>query len=321
VKQKLRALFLIIIFTLSITVQTVNAATYTVDTAEEGIIQFNRSMAENDTDIKLDYNIAEDDVKQELYDPQYSLQDYVNSDYGYYNMSRVGSMPIPYESDGKEKFDIDYTIERIESPYQTQYVFDTIHHLITTNSDLLKASDYDKAAWAYDYIINHVTYDHSELIYSAYGALHDGTAVCQGYALLYYAFATELGLNCKIVSGTAFSGSKSGPHAWNMLELEGKWYCVDTTWGSSVKNRDYFLGLKKDWSDHILSSEYENYFDFATSNYINMGNSGYHGVLASVYNVQFDPLKKYTLSSDEDFKWMIVILIISTLLLPVIILM
>lgn len=304
-KQKLKALFLLVIFSMTFTEQTASASTYYVNNASDEVIQFNRAMAANESDFTIEYNPDEDDYALvDLSDYKYSLQDYADSDYGYYNMSSIdGTSEIETKGD-TEKYSVEYNVDRIETPKQTQYVYDKIHQLIRDNASIIKASDYDKAAWAYDYIIRHVSYDYSYQNYSAYAALHDGNAVCQGYALLYYAFATELGLTCKIVSGMAGEASDWGSHGWNALKLEGKWYYVDTTWGAATQDRSYFLVLKKDLTDHILDSQYDNYFDFATTNYVDKGNSGYEGVQASVYNVKFDPLKKDTLAQNETFQWM-----------------
>ena len=64
--------------------------------------------------------------------------------------------------------------------------------------DLENQSDYEKISTIYAYICTHVTYDYANLSdedykpkYTAYAALINGTAVCQGYALLFYRMALE----------------------------------------------------------------------------------------------------------------------------------
>ena len=50
------------------------------------------------------------------------------------------------------------------------------------------------------------------------------------------------GIPCEYVSGYA-----TGGHAWNLVEIDGEWYHVDTTWDDPIPNRegyvryDYFL--------------------------------------------------------------------------------
>jgi len=64
----------------------------------------------------------------------------------------------------------------------------------------------------------------TEPVFSAYGALVDQDAVCQGYALAYQYL---LGLN-NIKSGLVTSDAIN--HAWNWVLLDGEYYHVDVTW-------------------------------------------------------------------------------------------
>lgn len=304
-RQKLKVFLLLFIFSLSLFSQTALAATYTVNSPAEEMIRFNRAIASGEREFTLDYNTDNGDYAfKNLCSLQYALQDYVDSDYAYYIMDSVGCKSKQSYVNGKNMLTVDYTIKGLETPKQTDYVYATIHKLIKDNPSIIKASDYDKAAWVYDYVTSHVTYDYGYEKYSAYYALHDGKAVCQGYSLLYYAFATELGLKCKIVSGLADNG-KIGEHAWNVILLNGEWYCVDTTWGSSTGDRKYFLILKKDLTTHTFDPIYEDYFNYATTPYSEEKAAEYHGVPASVYGAEFDALKIIELTKGDSFQWLL----------------
>ena len=61
-----------------------------------------------------------------------------------------------------------------------------------------------------------------------YAALANGTAVCQGYALLIYRLMLEAGIDCQYIRGVGNGGS----HAWNIVKLGGIYYCEDATWDS-----------------------------------------------------------------------------------------
>ncbi|PIB23749.1 hypothetical protein BFP77_15675 [Maribacter sp. 4U21] len=67
-----------------------------------------------------------------------------------------------------------------------------------------------------------------------------GIAVCEGYSTLFTEVCTELGINSKVVSGaskTTFKdiGKRFYPdHAWNVVEIDGKKYLVDVTWGAGT---------------------------------------------------------------------------------------
>ena len=61
-----------------------------------------------------------------------------------------------------------------------------------------------------------------------YGALVKGYAVCLGYAETFRLLMELCGVECATVVGAAYSSTED--HAWNLVKLEGEWYCVDPTW-------------------------------------------------------------------------------------------
>lgn len=63
--------------------------------------------------------------------------------------------------------------------------------------------------------------------YTAYGALVNGEAVCQGYALAYQDIMNAIGVPCITI------GSERIDHAWNMVKLGDSYYHVDVTWDDS----------------------------------------------------------------------------------------
>ena len=74
---------------------------------------------------------------------------------------------------------------------------------------------------------------------TAYGALVEGRANCQGYADAFYLLGNMLGFNVGRMSGTA----GGVPHQWNTIELNGKIYCVDVTWSEET---DVYLNAPKE---------------------------------------------------------------------------
>lgn len=79
-------------------------------------------------------------------------------------------------------------------------------------------------------------------IRSAYGALVNGKAVCEGYARAFKVVMDELGIECVLVQGYA-QGEGGGleAHMWNYVKLGGFWYGVDVTWNDSVGETEYLL--------------------------------------------------------------------------------
>ncbi|MCP3927486.1 MAG: hypothetical protein GY705_00090 [Bacteroidetes bacterium] len=69
-------------------------------------------------------------------------------------------------------------------------------------------------------------------------------AVCFGYSSLFKALCGKVGLSCEVISGysketlTSHPSLEESDHAWNAVFLEGDWYLLDVTWGSSFSNKD-----------------------------------------------------------------------------------
>lgn len=107
-----------------------------------------------------------------------------------------------------------------------------------------KLSDYEMMREVHDFICKKTVYDpyydqryYDDYNFSAYGALVLGRCVCQGYALAFYRICKELGYNVRFVS----SDPNEGCHAWNIVELNGKYYFVDCTWDDTEPTEDNYV--------------------------------------------------------------------------------
>lgn len=87
----------------------------------------------------------------------------------------------------------------------------------------------------HDYLVRNCVYDRSAVneavspSRTAYGALANGKAVCQGYSLAYKLLLRRAGVPAVYV------GSDSMQHAWNMVQMENNaWYHVDVTWDDPI---------------------------------------------------------------------------------------
>lgn len=117
------------------------------------------------------------------------------------------------------------------------------------------SSDYDKESAVYAWLTTQVSYDHSHYdkkgaprsSYEPYGPLIEGKGVCLGYATTFQLLMDMAGVECITVVGAAFYSRED--HAWNMVKLNGEWYCVDPTWDHNGFNGDYreyqALGLEQ----------------------------------------------------------------------------
>lgn len=99
-------------------------------------------------------------------------------------------------------------------------------------------TDLEKAIALHDYLAVNCEYDYDNYLsgsmpqtsFSAYGALVNRMAVCQGYALAYKLLLNKVGIKSYMVTSDAMN------HAWNLIELNGKYYQVDVTWDDPTRD-------------------------------------------------------------------------------------
>lgn len=126
-------------------------------------------------------------------------------------------------------------------------------------------SDYEIVCAVNDYLCDTVYYPESEpyepVTHTAYGALKNGCAVCEGYACATKLILNSYGVECDIQVGDCLNG---GGHAWNLVKLDGAWYQLDVTWDDqSTERSDYllvtdeFMKQSRIWkeSDYPVSSK------------------------------------------------------------------
>lgn len=144
-------------------------------------------------------------------------------------------------------------VTKIEAEYYSGYdnaAFATaVEDALSTVSDSM--SDLEKAITLHDYLVLNCAYftagcSSTVNSYSAYSALVDGAAVCQGYALAYKYLLNKAGIECYMVT------SNSMNHAWNLIKIDGYYYHVDVTWDDPIQDR---LGYV--WHNNMLVSDTE----------------------------------------------------------------
>lgn len=167
------------------------------------------------------------------------------NDEAYVYRHRVFGVPLP--EGNSEAAELDKAVEKIMGDILTPQM-----------------SDYQIELAVHDFLIEKCHYSKSDdapVLHSAYGALVNRNAVCQGYASAFELILNIAGVECIFVTGT--SGMQ---HGWNMVNLGGAWHHVDVTWDdpSNTGGNGYdmtshtFFNVSDDVmdDDHIWDEEF-----------------------------------------------------------------
>lgn len=116
-------------------------------------------------------------------------------------------------------------------------------------------TDFEKALWLHDWIIENCEYDNSFVYCGAEGALARGTGTCESYHRAYVMLLNRVGIATKRIEGNG--------HVWTGVRMDGQWYQVDATWDDGAQTRGFpdeshlYFGM----NDHIVGlvhSDYQN---------------------------------------------------------------
>ena len=154
-------------------------------------------------------------------------------------------------------------------------------------------TDYDRVLLIHDFLKRTVSYDHDSAAFSTraivtgktnahnmIGALVDKTCVCEGFAKAMKYLCDQVGVECCVVSGTGSSSFERGPHAWNLVNINGCWQHVDVTWDNqftddaAIPNYAY-LNLDDDTiaRDHTWNRKHYPKCTESSYNYFKMNNA------------------------------------------------
>jgi Leucine-rich repeat (LRR) protein len=121
--------------------------------------------------------------------------------------------------------------------------------------DFSGTTDYEKVYNIYKYLTMNVKYDWetSDIITNKkldiinydrttyIGALLDNKAICSGYAEAFKLLCDYIGIECYIIIGEVENSTGRGGHAWNIVNIDGKYYQLDSTWDGETSSWSHFL--------------------------------------------------------------------------------
>ncbi len=217
-------------------------------------------------------------------------------------------------------FTVTYQVDDATLPTYTQQLNDLVQQIASQIDP--SESNYAKAVFAHDWLVNNVTYDtaHGEgesvpgYWHTPLSALRDHTAVCSGYAAAYTLLLQAMGIESKICKSEAMC------HDWNAVLLDGSWYYTDVTWDDADSDapcgRLYFMvgtaSLSRDhydW-DHAVDAPADLYLPDArrcdpnettlADAFIQAAYDGYTGMVdVYSYRISSDDFSALTSSLDE----------------------
>ncbi len=186
---------------------------------------------------------AKDGSALDIYNRDIYLYNKLSLDYQMFNAKGIVTLLMNKIEDSK---DADASIYAVyfysyETGVQMQEDEDRIAAIvgnITAEQNI--TNDYDAIYAVHNYLCDTVTYAPEDkqdyvICHSAYGALHAGIAVCDGYAKAFKLILNKMGIECDVVYNDT--------HAWNTVKLDGNWYVVDLTCDdSSGESINYTAG-------------------------------------------------------------------------------
>ena len=195
----------------------------------------------NSSDAKTTVTKIIKDALSEKYATSSNLGDYI-----LWNSSGWRANYTYYKSGSNYIYNIKYTMNYFTNYEQEQKVAEAIDNYLYIYNPKDKTK-YEIISDFNEYICQNVEYDYDNsntylLKYSAYAAIIDHKAVCQGYSTLYYRLLKECGIDNRVVVSAKLN------HAWNLVKYGCFWYHVDTTWNDTYYPYDkHFMKCIKDF--------------------------------------------------------------------------
>ena len=143
-----------------------------------------------------------------------------------YFLSRTESGEIAVLFEGKaESYTLSYLASKTEAQSMKARLDGVVNSVTAATKNL--SSQFEAELYIHDFICNNTAYNiNGKYIYSAYGALVDKNAVCEGYSKAFALLCSKAGINSFLVRGV----SKDQNHMWNTVNIDNAWYNIDVTW-------------------------------------------------------------------------------------------
>ena len=133
-----------------------------------------------------------------------------------------GVTPVTYES-----IDVWVTIDDPAHPSPEAIADRVAAECLAAGND----TDFDKALWLHDWVIDNMEYDGTLRFCGAEGAFARGIGTCESYHRAYVMLLQRVGIPTGRITGNG--------HVWTAVKMDGEWYQVDATWDDTAQYAGY----------------------------------------------------------------------------------
>ncbi len=125
---------------------------------------------------------------------------------------------LPQYSVRSSRIKATFTLDDLSFPSTEKVANDVAQQCL----DAGNRTDYEKALWLHDWLLEHCRYDHGYHYANAEGALIRGIGTCEAYHRAYVMLLNRVGVDSGRITGNG--------HVWTAVKMDGEWYQVDVTW-------------------------------------------------------------------------------------------
>lgn len=195
-----------------------------VDDMQTGWIGLNECREAFSADIAVAYQALSNDH------PEFFWMPYT------YLLSNSGSASAPQVMIALSATQNDYSCDYLISPNERESMESALNSKVDGIIKQVKGMTvYRTELYLHDLICRETTYtlgDAQELVFTAYGSLVNGKAVCEGYSRAMQLICKRLGIPCALVTGVADGEG----HMWNIIDPGDGWYHLDLTWDDAAED-------------------------------------------------------------------------------------
>ena len=119
---------------------------------------------------------------------------------------------------------------------------------------------YEQIIYVYKYFVEHFSYVKHDLENEKFHRTSSPflyrKAVCEGFAFALSHIYNRMGIPCGIIMGFSTLAGTEGPHAWNIIKFDGKYYHIDVTWDICTKEKGLVVLDYCMLDDNLISKDH-----------------------------------------------------------------